>query len=312
MQSFDEFIEQGINDEYLECRYEQADELTEALITFGKRAYPRFGHIVIMAGGAASGKGFVKNKLLGIEGRSFDVDELKKAVSKAPLLVKRAQEEFGMDIKDIIKRLSENDGEFTAKLHFLVSDYLKVDSRVKSTLWTSVLLAPKEKKPNLIFDVTLKNLKKLQEISYHAEQAGYDKKNIHIVWVVNDIHVALKQNRDVNRGRVVPEEILMDTHKGASMTMKTILDMDHTLQKYMDGSIYFAFNKIGVDSEAVIRKDKSGKLEKGRFGGEKITINKANYLKMKDVGKPPTASSKLSNELKMKISSYTPELKDWM
>lgn len=30
--------------------------ISEALITFGKSAYPKFGNIVILAGGAGSGK----------------------------------------------------------------------------------------------------------------------------------------------------------------------------------------------------------------------------------------------------------------
>ena len=32
--------------------------LQEKLITFGKKAYPKFGNVVILAGGAGSGKGF--------------------------------------------------------------------------------------------------------------------------------------------------------------------------------------------------------------------------------------------------------------
>ena len=39
--------------------------LTEKLITFANKAYPKFGNVIIMAGGAGSGKGFVKDKLVG-------------------------------------------------------------------------------------------------------------------------------------------------------------------------------------------------------------------------------------------------------
>ena len=34
--------------------------MNEKLITFGGKAYPKFGQVVILAGGAGSGKGFVK------------------------------------------------------------------------------------------------------------------------------------------------------------------------------------------------------------------------------------------------------------
>ena len=46
----------AIREEYIE---EQYDVLIEKLITFGGKAYPKFGNVVIMAGGAGSGKGFV-------------------------------------------------------------------------------------------------------------------------------------------------------------------------------------------------------------------------------------------------------------
>ena len=49
----------------------------EKLITFGGKAYPKYGHIVLMAGGAGSGKGFILSNLVGLEGKVFDVDELK-------------------------------------------------------------------------------------------------------------------------------------------------------------------------------------------------------------------------------------------
>jgi hypothetical protein len=62
---------------------EEYEELVEKLITFGNRAYPKFGTVVIMAGGAGSGKGFVKGQLLGLEGFTFDVDAIKKLALKA-------------------------------------------------------------------------------------------------------------------------------------------------------------------------------------------------------------------------------------
>ena len=79
MQNFSSFLDEliygettsdPIREDYIE---EQFDELMEALITFGGKAYPKFGNVVIMAGGAGSGKGFVKDNLVGIEGFTFDV-----------------------------------------------------------------------------------------------------------------------------------------------------------------------------------------------------------------------------------------------
>jgi hypothetical protein len=69
--------------------------------------------------------------------------------------------------------------------------------------------------------VTLKDLPKLEKIAREAAMLGYDKKNIHIVWVVNDIEVAQQQNKA--RARTVPSEILVNTHRGAANTMGDII-----------------------------------------------------------------------------------------
>jgi len=45
-------------------------------------------------------------------------------------------------------------------------------------------------KSNVIFDITLDEIKKLREYSYYATLGGYDPKDMHIVWVLTDIEVA--------------------------------------------------------------------------------------------------------------------------
>lgn len=311
LKSFEEFIEEQITSEDINermCELDQhMDVLDEALITFGGKAYPKFGNIVIMAGGAGSGKGFVKDKLLGLEGRVFDVDELKRLAAKAPLIQKKVKAETGKDIAAIASDLKNPKN--VSDLHAIVGDVLSLDKKRKNQIWTSVLTAPADRKPNLIFDVTLKNLAKLKDITYYADQVGYDKKKIHIVWVVNDVEVAKKQNS--KRSRVVPEDILVDTHKGASMTMKQIMDMDDKLTNYMDGAIFFAFNKVGVDSDVIISTDDKGDSTT-KYGSSRITINKSNYVELKKPGKRQMTSDQMTNDFKRKIASYTPKIKDWV
>ena len=161
------------------------------------------------------------------------------------------------------------------------------------------MTAPPDRKPNIIFDVTLKDLQKLETITRQVSAIGYPKENIHIVWVVNDIEVALAQNKDPERGRVVRTDILVNTHRGASATMNDILNMGKGLRKYMDGDIAFAFNKIGVDTDLA----KSGK------GG--VYVKDANYFYVKRRGKPPTPVAKLEKEIRMKITKYVPKGIDW-
>ena len=288
----EETFSDPIREEYIESQY---DELMEALITFGGQAYPKFGNIVIMAGGAGSGKGFVKDKLVGIEGFTFDVDALKTLASATPAIQKRVKKELGVDLAKLAGNLK--DPENVGKLHQIIGDYLKLDSKRLKALYTSIMTADPERKPNIIFDVTLKDLQKLEKLTRQVSSIGYAKENIHIVWVVNDIEVAKQQN--LARTRTVPTEILVNTHRGASQTMGDIVNMGKGLRKYMDGDIAFAFNKVGVDTDVV----KSGK------GG--MYIKDANYFYVKRKGKPPIPVDKLEKSLRMKIKSYVPKGVSW-
>lgn len=299
MQSFENFLKSEkqkadpIREAYVR---EQYDMLLEKLITFGGKAYPKFGNIVIMAGGAGSGKGFVKDKLVGLEGRTFDVDELKTLAAKTPFIQKRVKAEFGVDLGNLSNDLKNP--ENVAKLHEIIGDALRLPDKRMQAFYASVLTAADDRKPNIIFDVTLKDLRKLQNITRQVSRIGYERKNVHIVWVVNDIEIAKKQN--MQRDRMVPVEILVNTHRGASQTMLDIINLGTSLKKYMDGDIVFAFNKIGVDSDI----STSGK------GG--MTVTDANYFYVKRAGQAVTSSDKLSKELKAKVASYVPKNVDWV
>lgn len=289
MQSFNSFLKE---EAFLA---EEAEALLEKLITFGGQAYPKYGHIVLMAGGAGSGKGFVLGNLVGVEGKVFDVDELKTLASKTPAIKKRVAQELGVDLEDLASNLKNP--ENVGKLHDIMGDYLKIDKRKEQAFYRGVLTAPADRKPNIIFDMTLKSLDKLDKIARDAAMLGYDKKNIHIVWVVNDIEVAQQQNKA--RARTVPSEILVNTHRGAANTMGDIINMGNKLKKYIDGDIVFAFNKVGVDANLV----KSGK------GGS--YVKDANYFYVKRAGKAPTPVDKLDKEIRMKIKDYVPKNVDW-
>jgi hypothetical protein len=269
--------------------------LLEKLITFGGQAYPRFGNVVIMAGGAGSGKGFILSNLVGLEGKVMDVDALKTAAAKSKLIQRRVKQKTGMDIAAIAGDL--RNPENVGKLHDIIANVLELDSRKQKVLMTGILAAPADRKPNLVFDTTLKDITKLGNLSRQLTNVGYDKKNIHIVWVVNDIEVAKAQN--LKRSRRVPAEILVNTHRGASQTMGDVLNMGKALKRYMDGDIVFAFNKVGVDSALKVS------------GGGGSFLEDAKYFYVKRQGKPPTPVDKLEKDIKAKISSYVPKAVTW-
>tara|TARA_R110000737_G_scaffold210872_1_gene228454 strand:- start:616 stop:1482 length:867 start_codon:yes stop_codon:yes gene_type:complete len=268
------------------------EELNEKLITFGKKAYPKFNTVVLLAGGAGSGKGFIKDNLMGIEGQVYDVDEVKQLALKSKLINKLAKEQTGHDISKFNLKNPDDVGT----LHAILDDTLNVIDKRKLARYTSILIAPKDRKPNLIFDVTLKNLNKLRSISADIEKLGYDKIDTHLVWVINDYNVAKAQNKE--RSRQVPEEILMDTHRGAAQTAKDILDMGKDINKYLDGDIWYAFNKRGVDS-TIVKSNKGGSF-----------IKDANYIKVKEAGKG-IDNSKVTKEVQNKIGGYVPPSNYW-
>jgi hypothetical protein len=271
---------------------ESFSDLSEALITFAGQAYPKFGTVIILAGGAGSGKGFIKDKLIGVEGYNFDVDALKSLSMRTPKLIEKIKNEFGVDPSKLDLKKPDD----VAKLHDIIGTALNLDDKRKQILFTSIMTAAPDRKPNLIFDVTLKDLRKLQNITHQVKNLGYDNEKIHIVWVINDIEIAKKQN--VDRPRQVPVEILVNTHRGASFTMHDIVNMGNGLKKYMDGDIVFAFNKVKVDSDVAL----SAK------GG--MYIKDAKYFYVKRAGKP-VDQEKLTTDIRAKISSYVPPSAVW-
>lgn len=268
--------------------------LNEKLIVFNGKAYPKFGTVVILAGGAGSGKGFQLENLIGVEGKVMDVDALKLMAIKSTQFAKKVKDETGHDLKTFDLKNPEN----TFKIHDIVSSMYNIPNKKEQALFASVLTAAPDRKPNLIFDVTLKNMSKLTSITRDVLAMGYEKKNIHLVWVVNAIHVATRQNAE--RSRVVPSEILMDTHEGAALTMKKILDMGDTLRQYMDGDIWLTFNSVD-NNDTRVQKSGSG----GSY------VSKANYVRVKKTGQAQTSTDELGSYLVGKIKSYVPDTKTW-
>jgi phosphopantetheine adenylyltransferase/predicted kinase len=271
------------------------DQLDEKLITFAKKAYPKSGNLLILAGGAGSGKGFILNNLVGLEGKVFNVDDLKSLAIKTPKIISRVKKEFNVDLS----KLKLTKGEDVAKLHDIIGTEMNLANKQQIRFFANALFQRDDLKPNVIFDVTLKDLRKLQNITRMAEAVGYKKENVHIVWVINDIEIAKVQNLDPKRARVVPVEILVNTHRGASQTMLDIMKMGTSLKKYMDGDIVFAFNKIGVDSD-LKTSDKGGSY-----------IKKSDYFYVKRSGKPPIKFSEIGDNILKKIRSYVPNANTW-
>ena len=261
--------------------------INEKLITLDRKR-PNYNQVIILAGGAGSGKGFVIKNLLGVDGKKFDVDDLKTKALKSTGIRQKVKDQFDIDLD----KLDLKNADDVSTLHNIVST-LRLDKKSKDFMYSTI---KGDNKPNLIYDVTLKDLQKLETISSEVQKLGYEKENIHIVWVVNDVNTAIQQN--AKRDRRVAKDILIDTHELVSYTISNILKKN-TLRKYMDGDFWFVFNKQFTDS--VLNVSDNG----GSY------IKDAVYFKVKEKSKNILKISEISDNYIDKIKAYVPNPEVW-
>lgn len=292
MKTFKEFV--------LERDYNYSSmPLEEALIMINGIKYPKFNTVVIMAGGSGSGKGFIKDKLLGVEGWVFDVDALKTLAVKTSL-IRIKMEERG------VSEVNFKNPKHVSMIHEIIKE-LEFDKKWNDKMMKSIFTSNPDRKPNLIFDITLKDKTKLVEIVEKLEEVGYEKNNINLVWVITDIEIALLQNK--NRERVISDDKLKAIHEDVSNTMNKIIKMDKEIVKYLDGDIVFVFNSKG-DIKFNSKEKQSNLIFKNRSEKEPGFVDKEskqNIFFLKKKGQPLIPFKDISKDLLQKIQSYVPK-----
>jgi hypothetical protein len=265
--------------------------LQERTISFGS-PNPA-GQLVILAGGAGSGKGFIEQYGLDLVGKVFDVDELKAMLLRSKDIIENIKSRTGVDLSKADLRNPQD----VKKLHEVLAS-LRWNDELTHLFFLEVLSKPSDARPNVIFDVTLKNLNKLESICDLALKCGYTPKDISIVWVLDKISVAMEKNS--KRERVVPQDILMATHTGASMTMAEIISKSDDFRKYVDGYIYIAFNTIGVHPDNKVFTDGTGG----------VYVDMTGRIKLKNPGQP-LDKNRLTSDVLDKIKQYVPNPQSW-
>ena len=87
--------------------------------------------------------------------------------------------------------------------------------------------------PNLLFDITFKDLGDITEVTPKLVDVGYERRNIHVVWVLANYHMAVARN--ATRSRVVPDDILLATHEGAFNSMYDVMRSKASNMPNIDG-----------------------------------------------------------------------------
>lgn len=165
-------------------------------IAFGGQANPPYGWSVCLAGGPGSGKGFVGQEYMLLDFKSFDVDELKKKFNKA---IKNPNSKF--------KKYTDKDNydfsnsEDVSTLHGIVKQQGWND-KIQSTV-----LNNNNYLPNVVFDVTGDDVRKLIKNAKTTKELGY---NTALVWVVTNREEAMVRN--VLRDRTVGDAIFHTKH----------------------------------------------------------------------------------------------------
>lgn len=253
---------------------EEVQPIDEKLITFSNRA--PYGQIVFVAGGAGSGKGFaIKNFLDSASFKIRDVDEMKKELQQlasfGKISLDKILDKFGKNLKpkdvDLIKKIKDDGFELqTMNLrnpdHVYCLHIIVKAMGIKDTSLANLLAGKSnpETLPNILFDITSKDINDITSVLPALLNAGYTPNNIHLTWVLSNYVIAVKANAE--RDRVVPADILLSTHVGAGNTVWGIVTS--ALPKGMNGRIDVILNNR---ENTISYKNKEGKDIKGAVKG---------------------------------------------
>jgi len=272
----------------------EAELLAEKLIMINNGK--KYGQIVFLAGGAGSGKGFSQNFFNSSDFKIRDVDEMKRLFLKIEKEKNKYPEIKGLDLRN------PND---VFKLHTWVEKYGFDDNSLN--IMVSQMKNP-ETLPNIVFDVTMKNIKKYHKIMDVLIPMGYKPVNTHLIWVLSDYSVAVKANKE--RSRIVPDDILLQTHVGAHETMWDIVGKGN-IPNNLDGGIYVI---LADRSATVLYTDDKGKIfTGGKYGsdkGRKPVIKDFTYITYKKPGKSPETGVKIKTELYTWVINRVPLVGD--
>lgn len=296
-------------------KFKEIQRLNEAGLSLNGKAYPKFNNVLIAAGGAGSGKGFVLNNVLLFNGKTFDVDALKtnilrfgsKEESKIWQEFKKFAEKEGY-VKTNLNDLDLKNSKDVGILHEF-SKAMGYDDKFKELFFK--VSRESKNKPNVIFDVTLKNIKAIDEINNYIKLGKYDKKNVHLVWILNSFDIALKQNNQ--RERQVSLEIMAKTHEGAALTMREILENSENYRDVIDGDIWIVPNQVKVDSSVI--QNNGNEIEwKGKKYSRNAETKKKNMvidrysaICIKKSGQSAMKYEEIEKSLIEKIREYIPK-----
>lgn len=288
---------------------ETVEPIDETGLPIGGKVYPPTDNVLILAGGAGSGKGFIRNNVLFFNGKVLDVDDIKPLVLKYGELKPNDpmpvdfQNQYGYSLANVDLKNPKQ----ATDVHEFIKGKKFADKRAK-TFFDNAALAEPGTKPNVIFDDAMKNMSKFKKCCRLALDAGYDKKNIHLVWVVNSFQTAIGNN--LARSRSAPMDVLLDTHTGAAMTMNDIMHFTRKvyLNHWMDGDVWIVFSQKDVDTKSVTHPLNliPGDDLTNKERPDPTYLEEYTAYQLKKQGEPIKPYKYVEDWVKDKIMSYVP------
>ena len=246
------------------------EQLNEKLLVYNNRK--PYGQVVFLAGGAGSGKGFALKHFIDKEMfKVRDVDQMKKQLQILNRMGK-------IDIDGIIKKFGKNipaseienirsiqsqgfqlrnlqlkQPNHVRALHQLVKAMGIKDSSLEKLL---VGKDNPETLPNILFDITAKDVTDITKVVPMLKKVGYKSSNVHLTWILTNFMTAMENNKQ--RERMVPEDILLKTHEGAANTVWGLITK--AMPKGVNGRVDVILNN---PKHTVKYKDKDGNEVEG-------------------------------------------------
>lgn len=272
--------------------FTQFINLQEKLIVPGKNQ--KYGQVIFFGGGAASGKGFaISNFIDTNKFKVVDVDRMKDLYIELEKKKNPSGEIANINLKN---------PEDVGRLHQIIKDK-GFDKKIVDNLFINT---NKDRLPNIIFDVTMKDDSKIKEYIPMLLSKGYLKENIHLIWVLTSFETAKINNS--KRGRVVPDKPFKATHEGAKNTLESIMTGKRVISG-LDGDFFVILNNR-ENTEISSRPDSD--VEK-KLAIPKLKFKSANYIKnfvymkVKEAGKSVSITKETSDILGRWILQNAPK-----
>lgn len=299
--------------EYIETRdYEARQSLLEKLIMYNQGK--KYGQIVFLAGGAGSGKGFaISNFMQGENFKIRDVDALKIAFQKLSqydkFTTQQLLDKYSDNLSDSDKELVQKEiTDKNVKLSnldlrnptyvYILHTLVRATGAKNKTLDLLLQGAQQGRLPNILFDTTFADKEDMETYIPMLIKVGYTPRDMHVTWVLTNYEIAIENN--AKRSRVVPQDILLKTHRGAA---KTIVQLVKTgFPREIDGGIYVVLNN--PQNTMYIMDPKTGK-EYRDVKGKKVVGN-FTYLTIKKPGQSITTDAEVKKQLYAWIKDNVP------